>query len=74
MTLISARNSAHDFHDCEVYSKRVCSIVASLTGEMAAQSFTYHAHGTADSNSIPCAMDQQSMLAQARPPDDKSSY
>ena len=69
---------------CEVQSKRVCSVVASMTGEMAARSFTYHAHGTADSNKSCCyslfvchdkTLDQQCMLAQARPPDDhKSSY
>ena len=32
----------------------MCSIVASLTGEMAARSFAYHAHGTADSDKSQC--------------------
>ena len=33
------------------FSPSVCvAVVASLTGEMAAQSFAYHAHGTADSD------------------------
>ena len=32
----------------------VCSLVASLTGEMAARSFAYHAHGTADSDKSCC--------------------
>ena len=58
------------------------AVVASLTGEMAVQSFAYHAHGTADSDKSQglCAMhdktlNQQWMLAQAcPPPDDKSSY
>ena len=48
-------------------------VVAFLTGEMAAQSFTYHAHGTADSDkTLQCksAMHARSGL----PPDDKSSY
>ena len=45
MTLIIARDSAHDFI-VKFESKHVCSGVASLTGEMAAQSFAYHAHGT----------------------------
>ena len=31
-------------------SKRVCSVVASLTGEMAARSFAFHAHGTTVTN------------------------
>ena len=31
----------------------MCSGVASLTGEMAARSFAYHAHGTADSITNP---------------------
>ena len=45
----SARDSAHDF-----IVQRVCSIVASLTGEMAARSSAYHAHGTADSDKSCC--------------------
>ena len=32
----------------------MCSVVASLTGEMAAQSSAYHAHGTADSDKSCC--------------------
>ena len=57
MTLISARDSAHDFivkfspSVCVAYTHR---IVVSLTGEMAAQSFVYHAHGTADSDKSCC--------------------
>ena len=64
---------------CEVQSKCVCSVVASLTGEMAARSSAYHAHGTADSDKSCCypwfvyhefdrTLDQQCMLTQARPP------
>ena len=49
MTLISARDSADDF--TVKFSPSVCvAVVASLTGEMAARSFAYHAHGTADSD------------------------
>ena len=53
MTLISARGSAHDF--IVKFSPSVCvALVASLTGEMAARSFAYHAHGTADSDKSCC--------------------
>ena len=39
------------------FSPSVCkAVVASLTGKMAAQSFGYHAHGTADSDMV-CAPD-----------------
>ena len=42
-------NSAYDF--IVKYSSSVCiAIVASLTGEMSAQSFAYSAHGTAVKN------------------------
>ena len=42
-------NSAYDF--IVKYSPSVCTaIVASLTGEMVAQSFAYNAHGTAVKN------------------------
>ena len=41
MTLISARDPARDF-----IVKFMCvNVVASLTGEMAAQSFAYHVNG-----------------------------
>ena len=51
-------------------------VVAALTGEMAAQSFAYHAHGKADSDKNPavirglCAMTniKSALLAQALPP------
>ena len=76
MTLISARHSAHDF--IAKFSPSMCvTIVASLTGEMAAQSFAYHAHETADSDESCCyswfvchdkTLNQQCMLAQARTP------
>ena len=54
MIPISARDSAHDF--IVKFSPSVCvrSGVASLTGEMAARSFTYHAHRTADSDKSCC--------------------
>ena len=53
MTLISARDSAGDF--VVKFSPRMCvAVVAYLTGEMAAQSFAYHVHGTADSNKSCC--------------------
>ena len=43
MTLISARDSAHDF--IVKFSPNVCvAVVAFMTGEMAAFSFAYHAH------------------------------
>ena len=72
MTLISARDSA--CHFILKFSPSVCvAIVASLTGEMAAQSFAYHVHGTADSDKSCCypwfdkTLNQQCMLTQARP-------
>ena len=43
MTLISARDSAHDFIMKFSLSVGV-AVVASLNREMAAQSFAYHAH------------------------------
>ena len=50
MTLISARDSAHDF-----IVKFMCvAVVASLTREMAAQSFAYRVHGIADSDKFCC--------------------
>ena len=63
----------------------MCSVVASLTGQMAAQSSAYHAHETADSDKSYCypwfvchdkILNQQCMLAQARPPmiDHLTSY
>ena len=55
MTHKSARDSAHDF--IVKFSPSVCvAIVASLTGEMVAQSFAYHAHGTADSDKSCCCL------------------
>ena len=66
MTLISARDSVHDFI-VKFSSKSVCSVVVSLAGEMAAQSLAYHAHGTADNNKSSCyhrTLNQQCMLAQ----------
>ena len=75
MTLISARGSACDF--IVKFSPSVCvAVVASLTGEMAARSFSYHVQGTADSDKSCCypwfvchdkTLNQQCMLAQARP-------
>ena len=47
MTLISARDSGHAWLHCEVQSSMCVAVVASLTGEMAALSFAYHAHGMA---------------------------
>ena len=44
-----SRGSAHDF-----IVKFSPNVVASLTGEMAAQSFAYHVHGTADSDESWC--------------------
>ena len=72
MTHISARHSAHDF--IVKFSPSVCvATVASLTGEIAAQSFAYHDHGTADSDKSCCypwfvcpndaTLNQQCMLA-----------
>ena len=47
MTLISTRDSAHDFIVKFSPSMGV-AVVGSLTCEMAAQSFAYRAHGTTD--------------------------
>ena len=45
MTLISSKDSALDF--VMKFSPSVCvAVVASLTSEVALQSFVYHAHGT----------------------------
>ena len=44
MTLKRSEGSAHDF--IVKFSPSVCSVVASLTGEMAVPSFAYHAGGT----------------------------
>ena len=58
------------------FSPSVCvAIVALLIGEMAAQTFAYHAHGTADSDKIlllpmvcvPCRNIKLALLTQARP-------
>ena len=75
MTLISARDSAHDF--IVKFSPSVCvAIIASLTGEMAAQSFANHVDGTADGDKSCChpwfvchdkTLNQLCMLAQSRP-------
>ena len=55
MTLISSRDSAHGF--IVKFIPSVCvAIVASLTGEMVAQSLAYHAHGTADSDKSCCCL------------------
>ena len=49
MALISTRDSAYDFN--VKFGPSMCvAVVAFLTGEMAAQSFAYHAHGIADSD------------------------
>ena len=54
MTLISARDSDCDFIVKHVSPSVCVAVVASLTGEMAAQSFAYHGHGTADSDKSCC--------------------
>ena len=77
MTLISTRDSAHDFIVKFSPSMGV-AVVASLTCKMAARSFAYHAHGTTDSDKSDvihglCA-NQQYMLAQAGTPKINSSY
>ena len=80
MTLMSARESAQDF--IVKFLPNVCSVVVSLAGKMNAQSFAYHAHGTAGSDKPCCypwfmchnkTLDQQCMLLRLAP-DDKSSY
>ena len=65
------KDSAHEF--IVKFSPSVCvAVVAALTGEMAAQSFAYHAHGTADDDKSCCypwfvchdkTLNQQCMLA-----------
>ena len=55
------------------FSPSVCvAVVASLTREVAVRSFAYHAHGTnpAVIHGHDKTLDQQCMLAQARPLDD----
>ena len=50
---MSTKDSAHDF--IVKFSPSVCvAVVASSNGEMAARSFAYHAHGTADSHKSSC--------------------
>ena len=70
MTLISVRDSAHDF--IVKFSPRVCvAVVASLTREMAARSSAYHAHGTVNPVlsmvRVPCQNIKSAMLTQACP-------
>ena len=71
-----ARDSAHDF--IVKLSPSMCvAVVASFTGEMAAQRFAYDAHRTADSDKSCCypwfvchdnTLNQQCMLTQVCPP------
>ena len=52
-------NDTHSAHDFTVkFSPSMCiAVVASLTGEMVAQSFAYHAHGTAVTNpAVVCSL------------------
>ena len=49
------KDSAHDF--IVKFSTSVCvAVVAFLTGELAAGSFAYHAHGTAHSDNSCCML------------------
>ena len=60
-----ARDSAHDF--IVKFIPSVCvALVASLTREMTAQSFVYHAHGRADSDKSQglCAMHDKTLNQQ----------
>ena len=69
MTLINHENSAHDL--MEKFSPSVSvAVVASLTREVAVQSFAYHAHrrNPADIHGHDKTLNQQSMLTQAHPP------
>ena len=68
MTLISSEDSVHDL--IVKFSPSMCvAVVASLTREMAVRSFVYHAHGTAAViHGHDKTLNQQCMLAQARPP------
>ena len=67
ITLVGSEDSAHDF--IVKFSPSVCvAVVASLTREVAVQSFAYHAHGTAAViHGHDKTLNQQCMLAQARP-------
>ena len=68
MTLISSKDSAHDF--IVKFSPSVCvAVVASLTREVAIRSFAHHAHGTnpAVIHGHDKILNQQCMLAQACP-------
>ena len=67
ITLVGSEDSAHDF--IVKFSPSVCvAVVASLTREVAVQSFAYHAHGTAAViHGHDKTLNQQCMLTQARP-------
>ena len=70
MTLISSEDSVHDI--IVKFSPRMCvAVVASLTREVAVRSFAYYAHGTnpAVIHGHDKTLNQQCMLAQARPDD-----
>ena len=78
MTLTSTRFSTCDF--IVKFNPGGCVVVvASLTGEMAARSFAYYVHGTADSDKSCCypwlvCHDKTMHARSGSPPDDKSSY
>ena len=76
MTLISSEDSALDF--IVKFSPSMCvAVVASLTREVALQSFAYHAHGTnpAVIHGYDKTLNQPIMQARSGlPPDDQSSY
>ena len=78
MTLTSTRLSACDFIVKFNPGMGVVAVVSS-TEEMAAQSFAYHVHGTADSDKSCCypwfvCHDKTIHACSGSPPDDKSSY
>ena len=68
MTIISARDSAHDF--IVKFSPSMCvAVVASLTGEMNAQSFAYDTHMEQQTVTwFACHNKSAMLIAQAHPP------
>ena len=72
MSLINSEDSTHDF--IVKFSPSVwVAVVASLTKEVAVQSFTYHAHGT--NPAVIHGHDKSAMHARSgSSPDDKPAY
>ena len=78
LTFVSARDSAHNF-SVKISPSMCIALEASLTGEMAAKSFAYHTHGTANGDKsccypwLVCHEISNALLAQGPLNDDNSS-